>query len=277
MKKIASAAFTLTCAWVASPALAGIADDLNLARRKGCDSKPGVTQPLRPGTELDVVAREWSKGGRLRDALARSNYRATNSASMHIAGTPDRTAIVAALVQNYCATIIDASFTEIGVHQQRDAVWVVVARPFAAASIRDAARVSRRVLALVNQARSQPRNCGSSSFNAAPPLKSSAVLNQAALIHSQDMLRNNLFQHEGSDGSKVGDRVTRVGYQWRRVGENVATGAETPEAVVRGWLDSPGHCANIMSPGFTEMGVAYVVDPKSEAGIYWTQVFATPR
>lgn len=224
-----------------------------------------------------MVAREWSKGGRLHDALARSDYRATNSASMQIAGSSDRATILETLVDNYCATIIDAAFTEIGVYQQRNAVWVVVAKPFVAPAIKDSARVSSRVLTLINAARSQPRKCGRSSFNAAPPLQLSAVLNQAALIHSQDMLEHNLFQHVGSDGSKVADRVSRVGYKWRTVGENVATGAETAEAVVQGWLNSPGHCANIMSPGFTEMGVAFAVDRKSKAGIYWTQVFATPR
>src|SRR5690606_24977833 len=176
-----------------------------------------------------------------------------------------------------CATIIDATFTEIGVYRQRDAVWVVVAKPFVTPTIKDSAQVSRKVLALVNEARGKARKCGRSSFAAVPPLKLSALLNQAALIHSQDMLKNNLFQHVGSDGSKVADRVTRVGYKWRTVGENVATGAETPEAVVQGWLNSPGHCANMMSIGFTEMGVAFAVDRRSEAGIYWTQVFATPR
>ncbi len=45
---------------------------------------------------------------------------------------------------------------------------------------------------------------------------------------------------------------------------------------MQGWIDSPGHCANLMSPTFTEMGIAFVVERKSEPGIYWTQVFATP-
>lgn len=277
MKRIASAVFALTCAWIAVPALAGIADDLNEIRRKGCDGKPGVSRPLRPDRALDGVAREWSKGGRLRDALSRSNYRATNSASMQIVGAPNREAILDALMENYCATIVDASFTVVGVYQRRNAAWVVVAKPFAPPAIKESARVGQRVLALVNEARAQARKCGRSNFDAVPPLTLSAVLSQAALIHSQDMLRNNLFQHVGSDGSKVADRVTRVGYQWRTVGENIAVGAETPEAVMQGWLNSPGHCANLMSPGFTEMGVAFSVDPRSEAGIYWTQVLATPR
>jgi uncharacterized protein YkwD len=50
----------------------------------------------------------------------------------------------------------------------------------------------------------------------------------------------------------------------------------TAEVVVNGWLDSPGHCSNIMDTQYTEMGIAYLVNRKSDAGIYWTQVFARP-
>jgi uncharacterized protein YkwD len=277
MKKFASVAFALCCAWIAMPALAGIDDDLNEIRRQGCNKRPGVAQPLRSNRELDVVAREWSKGGRLRDALTRSDYRATQSASMHVEGSSDRQAVLEVLQANYCETITDASFKEIGVYQQRDAVWIVVAVPFTTPAAKDSAQVSQQVLTLVNAARGKARKCGRSQLQAAPPLALSAMLNRAALIHSQDMANKNFFEHVGSDGSKVGDRVTRVGYIWRTAGENIATGALTPEAVVQGWIDSPGHCANMMSPAFTEMGIAFVVDRKSQAGIYWTQVLATPR
>lgn len=280
MKKLASAAFApwlaWCCAWLAMPALAGIGDDLNQVRRQGCGKKPGVAQPLQSNRELDAVAHEWSKGGRLREALARSNYRATNSASMQV-GSSDPQAVIQVLRANYCDTLIDATFKEIGVFQQRNAVWIVVAAPFVAPAAKDSAQVSQKVLALVNAARGKARKCGRTQLAAAPPLTLSAMLNHAALIHSQDMANKNFFEHVGSDGSKVGERVTRAGYVWRTAGENIAIGPETAEAVVQGWLDSPGHCANMMSPGFTEMGIAYVVERKSEAGIYWTQVFATPR
>jgi uncharacterized protein YkwD len=46
---------------------------------------------------------------------------------------------------------------------------------------------------------------------------------------------------------------------------------------MEGWLASPGHCENIMSPRFSEMGIAWVVDPKSTSGVYWAQVFGTRR
>lgn len=277
MKKLASALFLLCGAWIAMPALADLDDDLNQIRRKGCSNRAGVSQPLRASKDLDGVAREWSKGGRLRDAMSRTDYRATNSASMQIEGAGDRKTLLDILTANYCDTITDATFKEIGVYQKRDAIWIVVAAPFSAPGVKDTAQISERALALVNAARAKARKCGARQFDAVPPLTLSAMLSRAALVHSQDMAKKNFFEHKGSDGSTVGIRTARVGYVWRTVGENIAIGPQTAEVVVQGWIDSPGHCANIMSPAFTEMGIAYVVNRKSEAGIYWTQVFGTPR
>lgn len=276
MKRIASVSFALCCTLFAIPAFASIADGVNEIRRSGCSDKPGVKQPLRANRDLDAVAREWAKGGRLRDAMPRTDYRGTHSESMRVEGTSETKAILAVLRINYCDTITDATFKDIGVYQRGDAVWIVVATPFTTPSVRDAEAVSQKVLELVNEARSKPRKCGRASFKPAPPLQLSAMLSRAALIHDQDMSNKNFFEHQGSDGSKVGDRTSRVGYRWRAVAENIAIGPTTPEVVVNGWLDSPGHCSNIMDTQYTEMGIAYLVNRKSDAGIYWTQVFARP-
>lgn len=276
MRRLASASFTLCCALLAMPALASVADGVNEIRRSGCGNKPGVKEPLRITRGLDAVAREWSKGGRLRDAIARTDYRGTHSASMRIEGSTDAKVILRMLAANYCDTIVDPRFKEFGQFQRGDNLWIVVAAPFATPAARDAQEVSGKVLALVNSARSTPRKCGRTSFTAAPALQLSAMLNRAALIHSQDMANKNFFEHRGSDGSKVGDRVARVGYSWKAAGENIAIGAQDAEAVVNGWIDSPGHCGNLMNTQFTEMGIAYVVNRQSAAGIYWTQVFARP-
>ncbi len=90
------------------------------------------------------------------------------------------------------------------------------------------------------------------------------------------MARHSNMAHTGSDGSTPADRATRAGYRWRSVGENIAAGQTTPEAAVESWLKSPPHCANLMAPQFTEMGVAYSVDTASKAGIYWAQLLGTP-
>lgn len=96
-------------------------------------------------------------------------------------------------------------------------------------------------------------------------------------MHAADMARNSFMAHRGSDGSSPSERADRAGYDWRTVGENVAAGPDDAAAVVQGWLDSPEHCANIMEPSFTEMGVAFAVDQRSRFGIYWAQVFGRPR
>ena len=276
MRNIVGACIVLCCALAATPAFANIVDGVNEIRRSGCKNHPGVKRPLRPSRGLDAVAREWSKGGRLREALARTDYRGTNSASMLVEGSTDEQTILRVLREGYCDTITNPAFTEIGSYRRGDGVWIVVAAPFDPPTARDANKVGQQVLSLVNEARSKPRKCGRTRYPAVPPLKLSAMLNRAALIHSQDMAKSDFFQHRGSDGSMVGDRVARVGYQWRAVAENIAIGAETAQAVVDGWLTSPGHCVNIMSPDYSEMGIAFVTDAKSEPGIYWTQVFARP-
>jgi uncharacterized protein YkwD len=102
-------------------------------------------------------------------------------------------------------------------------------------------------------------------------------LTSAALEHARDLARHNMLEHTGSDGSTPDQRVTRAGYKWRATGENIASGPTTPEEVMAGWLASPGHCENIMSPRFKEMGIAWVVDPKSASGVYWAQTFGNRR
>lgn len=276
MRKSFGACLILSCALLTEPAFASIADGVNEIRRSGCKNQPGVKQPLRSSRGLDAVAREWSKGGRLHDAIERTDYRGSKSESMRVEGTTDEKTILGVLRDGYCESITNPAFTELGMHQRGDGVWIVLATPFVPPTARDADKVGETVLSLVNAARSKPRKCGRKSFQSVPPLTLSAMLNRAALIHSQDMDKNDFFEHRGSDGSMVGDRASRVGYRWRAVAENIAIGAENAEIVVKGWLDSPGHCVNIMSPDYTEMGIAYVTDPKSEPGIYWTQVFGRP-
>jgi len=139
-----------------------------------------------------------------------------------------------------------------------------------------AAAVRARVVKLVNEARSRGRRCGSERFSAAPSLEVSRKLTDAAEDHARDMARRKFFEHRGSDGSEPRDRVRRTGYQWRLTGENIALGPESAEEVVAGWLDSPGHCANIMEPRFRDIGIGLAVGRK-RGQIYWVQEFGAPR
>lgn len=133
------------------------------------------------------------------------------------------------------------------------------------------------MLSQVNLARAEGRFCGETWYNAAPALASVPQLDQAAFVHSANMANYNFFAHEGLDESSVADRVTDQGYAWQRVGENLAAGQRTISQAVNGWLQSPGHCKNLMNPNFQHMGAACVTNPDADYGIYWTQVLATPR
>ncbi len=126
-----------------------------------------------------------------------------------------------------------------------------------------------RLAHLVDDARAEARACGDAWFEAVPPLAVDARLRMAAQLHSDDMHANGFMGHVGSDGSDVGDRVTRQGYGWSNVGENVAAGYGSPEAVMAAWLSSPGHCANLMRAAYVDLGLG-------RTGDFWTQVFGRP-
>lgn len=129
----------------------------------------------------------------------------------------------------------------------------------------------------VNEARGRAQNCGNERFPEAPPLAWSHTLAKAAVRHSQDMAKNSHFSHTGTDGSNAGARIKKAGYNAGTWGENIAAGYGTAEQVVTGWLNSPGHCANIMNSNFTEFATASAENDGSAYGIYWTMVLAAPR
>ncbi|MCM3926520.1 CAP domain-containing protein, partial [Frankia sp. AiPs1] len=105
------------------------------------------------------------------------------------------------------------------------------------------------------------------------PLAVNPTLTAAAAEHSRDMAARGFFAHTSPDGRTVSDRVTDLGYRYARVAENIAAGQTTAEEVVTGWMQSPGHRANILIPQLRQIGVGYATG--GEYGTYWTQVFGT--
>lgn len=136
-------------------------------------------------------------------------------------------------------------------------------------------QINQAMLAAVNQARATARTCGTTQYAAAPPLTLDSRLTTAAQGHSTDMATRNFFSHTGSNGSTPWARITATGYRYSYAGENIAAGYATVDAVMRGWLASPGHCANIMNRNFTQLGVGYATGGSYRH--YWTQDFARPR
>lgn len=135
------------------------------------------------------------------------------------------------------------------------------------------------LLVLVNAHRAAGASCGSKgSFPAAAPLAWNAMLTQAALVHSDDMVSTNVFSHTGSNGSTAGQRATAAGYIWQSLGENIAAGQHGTAAVVAGWMASPGHCANIMHTSFRDVGVACVNGAAGNRyATYWTMALGLAR
>ena len=261
----------------AAPAAAqGLYDDINRLRAGGGCASAGKLAPLVPQPALEQAARALAGGANLKDSLKDAGYRSTRSAvfNIHGDGVGEQ---AGAILAKYCAQLTDAAVAEVGVYRDARQLWVVTAAPFAPRVALAAEAAGQRVLELVNQARAEPRTCGDKAFKAAGPLRWNETLARASLGHASDMARQNYFSHDGRDGSKPADRVTRSGYKYRTTGENIAAGQSTPEDAVAGWIKSPPHCANLMNPAYAEMGVAFAVEVKSDMGIYWTQLFGTPR
>jgi hypothetical protein len=129
-----------------------------------------------------------------------------------------------------------------------------------------------RVTELTVLARSTETNCDTEGvFPPTGGLRIDPELNVAAQAHADDMAENVFMNHTGSDGSGPGGRVGRTAYPTTAVGENIARGYSTSEDVVQGWIDSDGHCSNIMNDRWKAIGVGIAVSEGGE--MFWAQVF----
>jgi uncharacterized protein YkwD len=103
------------------------------------------------------------------------------------------------------------------------------------------------------------------------PLTLSAEL-QAAQGYSEVLAASDCFGHTCGPVPDLGERDSEAGYgEWTYVGENIAAGYVSPEEVVAGWMASPGHRANILSPSYTEIGIG--LSSGGQYGVYWTEEF----
>lgn len=109
------------------------------------------------------------------------------------------------------------------------------------------------ILCLVNAARER---------HGVAPLDFNFSLRTSAMRHSVDMVSEGYFAHDGPRGGDIGDRIQRAGYLSRiraySLGENIGGGVGrrfgSPAAVYRGWMRSPAHRRNILSPAFRDFG-----------------------
>ncbi|MGC9500200.1 CAP domain-containing protein [Streptomyces sp. WG7] len=162
-------------------------------------------------------------------------------------------------------TLQDAAFTHAGWAwvtggPSGDTYWTALwALPFTPDGL---ARTTAEVVGLTNRERAGA---------GLPALAVDARLAHAAQAHSADMVARDFYSHTDPDGGKPWDRAAAAGATRRTVGENIACGQRSPADVVEGWMNSPGHRANILKPDFTHIGIGLAGGGR--AGTYWTQVF----
>ncbi|GHB40302.1 hypothetical protein GCM10010377_34040 [Streptomyces viridiviolaceus] len=162
-------------------------------------------------------------------------------------------------------TLHDAAFTHVGWGYviggpSGDTYWTALwAVPLTPAGL---ARTTADVVGLTNRERTRA---------GLRPLAADPRLTAAAQAHSADMVARDFYSHTDPDGGRPWDRAAAAGSAQRTIGENIACGQRSPADVVEGWMNSPGHRANILKPEFTHIGVGLAGGGR--AGTYWTQLF----
>lgn len=162
-------------------------------------------------------------------------------------------------------TLCDPGFEEAGLAHVADArsgdlYWTALwARPFSPGGLE---RTAREVIALTNTER---------ATHGLPPLAPDTPLTAAAQGHSADMVARDFYAHTSPEGRRPWDRAAAAGSGLRTIGENIACGQRSPAEVVLGWMNSPGHRANILKRDFTRIGIGLAGGGR--AGTYWTQLF----
>jgi uncharacterized protein YkwD len=116
--------------------------------------------------------------------------------------------------------------------------------------------MAQQILDRVNAERAKGASCGTQGiFAPTTPLTWNTKLEQAAIGHNSDMVSKNFFSHTSSNGDTLATRITAAGYTYSTAGENIAAGQTSVAVVMAGWMQSDGHCANVMRPSYKDMAV----------------------
>lgn len=286
----------LVCAGLAvtSVTRADALSAVQVLREGGCGGVVPAARPVPHSTTLDRVAQQWAAGASLAAAAQGSAYRAQTTTGLRVSGPGS--SILELLRRSGCRALASQDLREIGAYRRGPDNWLVLVfadgvppapavtrelpqrRASSPVSVSPAGPVlASRALDLVNEVRARGTRCGTHVFAPAPPMTLSGTLAGVASGHALDMAEHNYFEHQDLAGKSPADRVRAVGYHEKLVGENIAYGPASVEEVVQGWLDSPGHCENIMDPRFAQMGIAYSAGRTSRRGLYWVQLLAEPR
>jgi uncharacterized protein YkwD len=125
----------------------------------------------------------------------------------------------------------------------------------------------------LNAFRGARQLCGSTEYGPVGSVVWDARLARSTEKHAADMAENNFFSHTGSDGLQFWDRAIAEEYPMWGGAENIAAGNAAFEAAFLQWVNSPGHCANLMRTA-SAFGLGYAFSQDSDWGHYWTFVIA---
>ena len=279
--RLAGAAMLSCCAHAAAAPppeqlLVNLINDYRSASERCDGGTAAPVPPLAPHPALAAV--RIRTGTFIELELERGGYHTEHAKALAIVGADDARAAMDSIRQRYCAVLRGTDISAIGVRRIGADWQIVVAQPTMPLDLPPSTEAGLAILDAVNLARASARTCGERSYPPAPALTWNERLSDAALAHSTDMAAKKYFAHRAPDGAMVGDRATRARYAWRVIGENIAAGQTSADEAVAAWLASPGHCANIMEPRFTDMGAGYAIRSERFPGrVYWTQAFGTPR
>jgi uncharacterized protein YkwD len=167
----------------------------------------------------------------------------------------------------------------------------IESNPYPAPLISDT--LKQEYLTAINNARASQQDCHTEGIKSAvPALSWNQALYKAAYEHSNDLVESDTVSHDGSGtasdwtGMDLGgkkstyiERIVNNGYAWSSIGENITVGTyrDTAQKAVDSWLASDRHCANLMSPNYTEVGMAHIEEAGTTYIHYWTQDFGKPQ
>jgi uncharacterized protein YkwD len=172
--------------------------------------------------------------------------------------------IISTTAQGAPGTAVSSTITEVSPS--------VVSTPQSSVSVNVDSKVKSDIFKATNSART-------AALGSSKQLQQSAALDKVAAARVADMFKYQYFSHSSPSGATAANLTKQYGYKWMALGENIARGTfSSGTQIVAAWMTSPGHKANILSSGYTEIGIAAAYG-KYNGRNQWiaVQVFGKPR
>lgn len=250
---------------------------VNLERKKAglpalrAESQVAAASATHAGAMAKHACLDFDCGGHTVDErLSLAGYRAQSSKFFIVSSNTAPAQVVRGMMSKSWGRdiILNPEFHHIGA-ASHGGYWAI---GFAAPALDDMDALAVEVLRLTNAARGK---------HGLAPLALNPELNRSAQFHADFMAGNDCFDHKCRREPELSKRIDNTGYVWRAIAENIAAGQTSAAEVVEGWMNSPGHRANILNPAYSELGVGYTLLDRDGGKVtmrhYWVQNFGRPR